>query len=93
LSFYQAKKCDLVVVEKENTKVTSNLFYLVFYFLTNRKLVLRELEKDVSSVRLALCIHILLSSNQKIRLARGGESNVSGGPKTLQNIFLPPWSI
>jgi hypothetical protein len=38
------------------------------------------MERDVSSVRLALCFRILLSSNPKIRLVRGRESNDSGGP-------------
>jgi hypothetical protein len=55
-------------------KVTSNLFYLVFYFLINRKPELREMEKDVTSVRLSLFIHTLLSSNPKnTNWARSGK--------------------
>jgi hypothetical protein len=78
LAFLPSQKWVLVVVQKAIFKVTSYLFYLIIYFLTNRKLDLREVEKDVSSVLLDLCIHILLSSNPKIRLVRGRESNDSG---------------
>jgi hypothetical protein len=64
-----------VWLKKAIFKVTFCLFYHIFNFLTNKKLDLHEVEKDVSSVRLAL-----LSSNPKIHLVRGRESNVSGGP-------------
>jgi hypothetical protein len=75
LAFLPSQKCDLVGLKKAIFKVTSYLFYHIFSFLTNRKLDLREIEKDVPSVLLAL-----LSSNDKIHLVRGRESNVSGGP-------------
>jgi hypothetical protein len=61
-------------------KEISDPMYLIFYFLTNRQRFLREVEKVVSSVRLALCILILLSTNPTIRLVRFRENNVSGGP-------------
>jgi hypothetical protein len=53
-AFQPSEKCNLVEVEKATFKETNYPFYLIFYFLTNRKLVLRELEKDVSRFRLAL---------------------------------------
>jgi hypothetical protein len=74
-------------------KVISYPLYLIFYFLTNRKLFLREVEKGISRVRLALFIHIIPSRNPKIRIVLGRERNESGGPHTLQSIFLPSWSI
>jgi hypothetical protein len=74
-------------------KVTAYPLYLIFCFLTNRKLDLRVAEHDVSRVPLVLFIHILPSKQPKIRLGRGRESNDPGGPQTRQCIFLPPWSI
>jgi hypothetical protein len=70
-------------------KVTSYPLYLIFNFITNRKMDLREEEKDVSRVRLNLFIHTLPSRKPKIRIVRGRESNDSGGPQTLQSVFLP----
>jgi hypothetical protein len=93
LAFLPSPKCDLVEAEKAMFKVTSYPLYLILYFLTNRKLDLREAEKGNSRVRLALFSHILPTKQPKIRLRRGLESNESGGPQTLQSIFLAPWNI
>jgi hypothetical protein len=42
LAFLPNQILDRVEVEKAKFKVTSYLLYLIFYFLTNRKLVFRE---------------------------------------------------
>jgi hypothetical protein len=82
-----------VEVEKAMFKVLSYPLYLILYFLSNRKLFLREVEKGVSRFRLALFIHILSSPNPKLRIVRGREINFSGVPHALQSIFLPFWII
>jgi hypothetical protein len=65
LAYIPSPKCDLVQVQKAMFKVTSYPLYLIFYFLTNRKMDLRDAEKDVSRVLLALFIHILTSKQPK----------------------------
>jgi hypothetical protein len=45
IAFQPSQKCDLVEVQRAMFKETNYPLYLIFYFLTNRKMDLREVEK------------------------------------------------
>jgi hypothetical protein len=72
LAFKPIQKFDLVEVQKAMFKAISYPLYLIFYFWTNRKLDLLELEKDVSRLLLALFTHILPPKNPNTTCAMSG---------------------
>jgi hypothetical protein len=57
-------------------KVTNYPLYLIFYFLINRKLDLREVEKDVSRVRLALLFIYYVLGSPKYELCNVGKAMI-----------------
>jgi hypothetical protein len=63
-------------------KVTSCPLQLIFYFLTNRKMDLCEVEKDVSSFRLAF-------GQSVMPLGRGRENDFSKRLLTMKNHIMP----
>jgi hypothetical protein len=90
LALLPSPKCDSAEVQKALLKVTIHQLNLSFYFLNNRKLDLREVQKDVSRVRLALFIHILPSKHPKYDLGEVGKAMIRVDRRN-SNVFFASW--
>jgi hypothetical protein len=86
-SFLPRQKCDLVEVEKSMFKETNYPLYLIFYFLRKRNLHLREVEKHVSSVRLALLFIFYLLGNPIYDLCDFGRAMIRVNPRLCKVFF------